>query len=57
MKREDVIEKWAEILYLWGARFGVEQDLTEGGELIPWKECSRQEVFRDTAREMWEVVG
>lgn len=56
MKREHIIEKWAEILYVCAVRLGSAR-VDESLYLIThWDDYKNKRVFRDVAEELWAAI-
>lgn len=57
MKRDEVIDRWAKILYDWSIQCGVDMGLTTTEKALAWEDFPNKYLYTEVAEKLWEEIG
>jgi len=57
MRRDEVIDRWAKILYDWSIQCGVDMGLTTTEKALAWEDFQNKFLYTEVAEKLWEEIG
>jgi len=57
MKRDEVIDRWAKIIYEWAYQCAVDLLRAKKEDMVPWRVFPAKDAYLKVAEKLWEEIG